>query len=81
MKDQKWRSQFASSNNGNNCLRSQNVILNEGQIEFIYDEYINKDNFKLSHFVIPFDYEQFTHTKRRKYFEPHLYNPWGKSDA
>ena len=34
--------------------------------------------FKLSQFVIPFDYEQLTHTKRRKYFEPHLYNPWGK---
>ena len=56
-------------------LRSQNVILNEGQIEFIYDENINIDNFKLSQFVIPFDYEPLTHTKRRKYFEPHLYNP------
>ena len=57
MKDQKWRSQFASSNNGNNFLRSQNVTLNEGQIEFIYNEYTYIDNFKLSQFVIPFDYE------------------------
>ena len=50
------------------------MILNEGQIEFIYDEYINIDNFKLSQFVMPFDYEPLTHIKRRKYFEPHLLN-------
>ena len=57
MKDQKWRSQFAFSNDKYYCLRSQNVILNEGQVEFIYDEYIYINNFKLSQFVIPFDYE------------------------
>ena len=52
-----WRSQFASSNYEFYCLRSQNVTLNKDQIEYIYDENIHKDNFKLSQFVIPFDYE------------------------
>src|ERR1035437_3838977 len=75
------RSQFASSNDELYCLRSQNVILKEGQKEFIYNEYFFIDNFKLSQFVIPSDYEPLTYTKRRKYFEPHLYNSWGKSDA
>jgi len=41
------------------------MTLNTDQSEYIYDGNIHKDNFKLSHFVIPFDYEQFTHTKRR----------------
>ena len=57
------------------------MILNEGQIEYVYDEYISEDKFKLLKLVMAFDYEQITHTKRRKYFEPHIYNPWRKSDA
>jgi hypothetical protein len=53
------RSQFASSDSGINFLRSQNVTLNKDQIEYIYDENIHKDNFKLSHFVIPFTISKF----------------------
>jgi hypothetical protein len=51
------RSQFASSNDEYYRLRSQNLTLNKGQIEYMYDEYISKDNINLSLFVITFDYE------------------------